>query len=277
MTFTSCESFAEWVLCTHKCTEQLPQSIYWSLAEDEYLRFLSASKKKYVQWWLQIGSQCEQRILIELDFALCPKTCENFWQLSNGYRDLGYKHSKLHRIVKQGYIEGGFLESTGTLVNSSIYGAFFADENYAYAHDVPGVLGMSSAGKHLNGSVFYITLRPLPHLNGRSVAFGRVVEGFEVLRTLESALKVEHQVPLECCAVVRCENYLSVLTPMASDGSRPRSQKEQVQSKLEGADIETLLLRRQAILREIDSTREELEQQRRLREVLAEVISEING
>lgn len=40
---------------------------------------------------------------------------------------------------------------------------------------------MSKMGLHKNGSAFYITLRPLPHLNKKSVAFGRVVKGLDVI------------------------------------------------------------------------------------------------
>ena len=83
--------------------------------------------------------------------------------------------------------------------------------------------------------------------------------------------------PAEPCVVLRCENYVNTLAPASSEGDRPRSQKEQAQSKLEGADMETLIQKRQAILSEIESTREELEQQKKFRDVLSELIAEVKA
>lgn len=218
-----------------------------------------------MQWWVRIGQKEEQRILLELDFELCPRACENFWQLSLGYRDLSYRDSQIHRVVKNGFLEGGLIQGQ----NMSIYGGFFHDENYGYSHHSAGVLGMSNAGRHKNGSVFYLTLRGLPHLNGRSIAFGRVVEGLGVLREIES-LKTSCQRPVEAVSIVRCEDYLELLLPKESE----RSQGEHVHSKLEGASMEKLLERRQAILKEIQSTQDELDEQKRFRGVLSEIISD---
>ncbi len=47
---------------------------------------------------------------------------------------------------------------------------------------------MVSVGVHTNGSQFYISLNPLPHMNGRSVVFGRLIEGDNVLKAIEKVL-----------------------------------------------------------------------------------------
>jgi cyclophilin family peptidyl-prolyl cis-trans isomerase len=99
--------------------------------------------------------------------------------------------------VKGGYLEGGFIKSRrGAEINESVYGGFFSDENYIIRHNRIGVLGMSKQGAHNNGSVFYITLKELPHLNRQYVAFGRVIEGLETLRELE-ALETNYQRPVQ--------------------------------------------------------------------------------
>ena len=56
----------------------------------------------------------------------------------------------------------------------------FADEGFFVPHAEPGLLTMASAGVDGNGSQFYVTVEPAPHLDGRCVAFGRVVEGLYV-------------------------------------------------------------------------------------------------
>lgn len=221
---------------------------------------------------MRIGDSAEQKVVIELDFGLCPRTCENFWQIANSYKDLTYRGSMFHRVVPNGYVEGGFLNSSnGTKINSSIYGGHFSDENYSYPHDKPGVIGMSNSGKHKNGSVFYITLRPMMHLNGKLVAFGSVIEGFEVIKAI-SQVQCKNQRPFVPCVIAQTGNFVSSLS---SNENKKSLHKDQFQSKLEVADLNTLMNRRDAVVKEIESTREELEEQRKYRDVISNLISDM--
>jgi peptidylprolyl isomerase len=136
-------------------------------------------------------------IVIELFAGLLPETCENFRALCTGergaFRDGGlrlcYENSVLHRIVSGFAVCGGDLTRENGTGGTSIYGRTFPDEDLAAVkHDRPGIVSMSNCGKDTNGSQFFITTGEgsFPHLDGVNQAFGRVVEGMDVVRKLET-------------------------------------------------------------------------------------------
>ncbi|KAI5846884.1 cyclophilin-like domain-containing protein [Tricharina praecox] len=140
-----------------------------------------------------LGGELLGRIKMELYPKIVPKTAENFRQLCTGEtkgrggRPQGYKGCKFHRVMKDFMIQGGdFLNGDGT-GSTTIYGSDkFADENFIIKHDQPGILSMANSGPNTNGCQFFITSKPHPFLDGQYVAFGRVIDGMDVVRKIEN-------------------------------------------------------------------------------------------
>jgi peptidyl-prolyl cis-trans isomerase A (cyclophilin A) len=130
------------------------------------------------------------KIVAELYPKQAPKTVENFAGLAEGTKEyddpnVGQKVKRhfydgltFHRVIPGFMMQGG--DPTGTGRGGPGYR--FEDEIAAdLKFDQPGRLAMANAGPNTNGSQFFITQVPTPHLNGKHTIFGQVVEGMDVV------------------------------------------------------------------------------------------------
>ena len=119
-----------------------------------------------------------------------PKTVRNFVELAEGSREWTdprtrqattgklYDGTVFHRVIPRFMIQGGDPLGTGT----GGPGYKFGDEIHPdLRFDRPYLLAMANAGPGTNGSQFFITTVPTPHLNGKHTIFGEVIGGSDVV------------------------------------------------------------------------------------------------
>lgn len=126
---------------------------------------------------------------IELFHKDCPETVWNFVNLAEGRQKTSkegpfYNGIIFHRVIRGFMIQGGDPEGSGR----GGPGYRFGDEFKPHLkHNTEGILSMANAGPGTNGSQFFITLAPTPHLDGRHTVFGKVIRGMDVVKKIGEA------------------------------------------------------------------------------------------
>ena len=145
-------------------------------------------------------------IVIRLFDDKAPKTVENFVGLATGTKEWTdprsgqkvkqplYNGTIFHRVIPGFMIQGGDPLGRGT----GGPGYRFADEFHPeLRHNKAGILSMANAGPNTNGSQFFITLAPTPHLDNRHSVFGEVVQGQEAVVAIGNAPRGANDRPVK--------------------------------------------------------------------------------
>jgi len=163
---------------------------------------------------ISVGGEESGRIVFELFNDVVPKTAENFRCLCTGEKGVGksgknlhFKGSIFHRIIKDFMIQGGDFTNFNGTGGESIYGEKFADENFQLKHEKPFLLSMANSGPGTNGSQFFITTVPTPHLDNKHVVFGKVLKGKNLVSELENSPK-DGEKPIKECKISNCGELL---------------------------------------------------------------------
>jgi peptidylprolyl isomerase len=139
-------------------------------------------------------------IIVRLEYERTPLTVCNFVALAEGKMNAArgkryYDGLVFHRVISRAngdvqdfMIQGGCPQGNGR----GGPGYRFPDEiDPSLKHDKPGILSMANAGPGTNGSQFFITIVPTPHLDGRHTVFGSVVNGQNIVNTIRQGDKIE--------------------------------------------------------------------------------------
>jgi cyclophilin family peptidyl-prolyl cis-trans isomerase len=135
----------------------------------------------------------------ELYAKECPETVWNFINLAEGRQETArggnyFDGLSFHRVIEGFVIQGGCPFGNGT----GGPGYRFKDEfDPSLRHDSEGVLSMANAGPGTNGSQFFITLGPTPHLDDRHSVFGKVTQGLDVVQQIGKVKTGPMDKPLE--------------------------------------------------------------------------------
>jgi len=134
------------------------------------------------------GNDYTGRFTIALFGDTAPMTVMNFVQLTRGYKkgkeSLHYKNTPIHRIVPDFVIQMGDITVGDGTGGKSIFGPKFNDEEFILSHRSPGWVSMANHGRDTNGSQFFVMLTKARWLDGKHVVFGKVIRGFDVVKTV---------------------------------------------------------------------------------------------
>lgn len=178
----------------------------------------------------------EGKIVCRLFTDKVPKTTANFIGLVEGTKE--WVDPKTKKRVKRPFYNGlifhrvipGFMIQSGCPLGTGFGGPgyTFADEFHpALKHNKPGILSMANAGPNTNGSQFFITLAPTPHLDRRHSVFGEVVEGMDVVNAIVKVPRNQRDRPLTDVVMTKVE---IVRIPKAKPKT-PKPEEKEVKKK----------------------------------------------
>lgn len=198
--------FMEWAFKRFKYEDNTRLIFYKRIGNKELQAVRESSGRSYCAIGVTIGSEERETVQFELFDEECPVLCKNFLDL---LQSKGFDGHPVHRVKAGAFVQGGDLVD-GSGANSKAANCdFLRHESFQIPHDRPGLLGMANQGKDTNGSQFYITVKDLPFLNGRSVIFGRVIGGMRSILKI-SKLETKNERPVKEVKLYAQNEFLKV-------------------------------------------------------------------
>jgi len=171
----------KWAKTNHNHDDYRPEDLYLAIAKEQYNQyFLDNKSNSYVNMEISIDGTSGGAFLFELNEEKLPLTCKNFKDLCSAEVG-GYRNCAVHRIVADGWMQSGSIAQRKEISGPPS----FSDETFCVKHDRRGVLGMCNERNHENRTQFYVTFQPAPFMDTRYVAFGQLLEGWDLLRKIE--------------------------------------------------------------------------------------------
>ncbi|CAL5048520.1 unnamed protein product [Urochloa decumbens] len=215
---------------------------------------MARKKNPFVFLDVSIGDDHAGKMVFELFADVVPKTAENFRALCTGEKGVGettisplyYRGTRFHNITKGLMVQGGDFSKNNGTGGESIYGGTFEDENFVLRHDDRGLLSMANTGPNTNGSQFFITFKPLPHLDRKNTVFGKLILGDDVLKKIE-CVDVEGSTPLVRVKIVNCGMHMEIndhgsMASKNASGGKNTEHKARSHSKRSSKDRDSISL-----------------------------------
>lgn len=169
----------------------------------------AATQARRSRCYFELSLDGQQAGIVEFELVdeLLPETCLNFRLLCSGEAPSGFTYRGAdfaRHIVKDVAVVGGVVDAPGGSHSAFAGRRHFADEGFFIPHASPGIVSMANAGIDTNGSQFYLTLDKAPHLDGRCVAFGRVVAGLDHVAKINDTVLCQKGKPTKRVRIADC-------------------------------------------------------------------------
>jgi len=184
--FLNEERFMQWALKRFKYEDNTRLIFYKRISNKTLAGVKASTGRSYFSLSFQAAGQEKELVHFELFDEECPILARNFLDLIAKESFSGHP---VHRVKAGAWVQAGDLVDGSGQHSEAASGGLLRDESFQVRHDRSGLLGMSNHGKDTNGSQFYITLKELPFLDGRSVIIGRVIGGMRTLHKINKMAK----------------------------------------------------------------------------------------
>lgn len=201
--FMNEKRFLDWAYKRFQYEDHTRVIFYKRIANKALKAVKESTGRSYCAFGVRVGEDPLELVQLELFDEECPVLARNFLDLLTHPNFDGHA---LHRVKAGAWIQAGDLKDGSGLNSEAAHGGLLRHESFQIRHDRPGLLGMANHGKDTIGSQFYVTLRELSFLDGKSVIFGRVIAGFRTVLKI-SKLAARNERPVQEVKVYAQPDY----------------------------------------------------------------------